>query len=356
MEAQLLATNPRDDHYLDMIRTAVETTQPKHLFAAVAYATHSGVAELDQAIGSMGPWQEARKQWLVGIDYCRSDPDALAHLNAPSTSNVRVFDGEFVAQRAGCVPRNSYHPKAYLLQGQEQSALIVGSGNLSRTGLRLGIEAAVRLSASIVGPFNNMFDWFQSNWANATPLSEIAEQYQAQCASVQNRRHPVVSDDDVVPQSALARGGQLRPAELRKIRVCRHLWIEAGNLHLNRGRGRPGNQLMMKRNTRVFFGFAALDLEPNSYIGDIAIQFAGKLRPTCQMRFSDNSMDVLTLPVPGEEGPDAYDRQVLHFRRVGIRTFELSVGRPVDFSKWKRRSAKIQGRYKMKSGRQWGVY
>ena len=356
MAARLLATSPRDDQYLEMIRAAVETTQPNRLFAAVAYATHTGVAELDHELGELEPWRTATKRWLVGIDYCRSDPVALKHLNDSPRSRVRIFDGRVVSSRAGCVPRNSYHPKAYLLQGPEQSAVVVGSGNLSRTGLRVGVEAAAEISSPENEPFADMLAWYRHNWRDATPFGEIEEQYGKQHASAQNRRNPVVSDDDSLPESVFARTGQLRPNELRKIRVCRHLWIQAGNLHRNLGQGRPGNQLMMKRNSRVFFGFAALDLQPNTYIGDVAIRFGEHLRPVCQMRFSDNSMDVLTLPVPGEEGPEAYDQRALHFTRVGVREFNLSIGAPVEARKWKRRSATIDGSYKMKSGRQWGVY
>ena len=356
MAARLLATSPRDDQYLEMIRTAVETTQPNRLFAAVAYATHTGVAELDHALGELEPWRTATKRWLVGIDNCRSDPVALKHLNDSQRSDVRIFDGRLVSSRAGCIPRNSYHPKAYLLQGAERSAVVVGSGNLSRTGLRWGVEAAAKVSASDNAPFTDMLAWCRRNWRDATPFEEIEEQYGKQYESAQNRRNPAVSDDDAVPESAFARTGQLRPNELRKIRVCRHLWIEAGKLHLNRGPGRPGNQLMMKRNSRVFFGFAASDLAPNSPLGNVAIRFGEHLRPVCQMRFSDNSMDVLTLPVPGEEGPEAYDQRTLHFTRVGVREFNLSIGTPVEVRKWKRRSATIDGSYKMKSGRQWGVY
>ena len=356
MTTQLLATSPRDDQYLDMIRTAVETTQPNRLFAAIAYATHTGVAELDGALGELEPWQTATKRWLVGIDHCRSDPVALKHLNDSPGSDVRIFDGRVVSSRAGCVPRNSYHPKAYLLQGPEQSAVVVGSGNLSRTGLRLGVEAAANVSATEEQTFADMLAWYRQNWRDATPFGEIEEQYGKRHASAQNRRNPAISDDDSLPESAFARTGQLRPNELRKIRVCRHLWIQAGNLHHNLGKGRPGNQLMMKRNSRVFFGFVALDLQPNTYIGDVAIRFGGHLRPICQIRFSDNSMDVLTLPVPGEEGPEAYDQRTLHFTRAGVREFNLSIGSPAEVRNWKKRSATIGGSFKMKSGRQWGVY
>ena len=353
---KLLATRAGDGQYMKLIRSAYEQTNPRRICAAVAYATHSGVAELDAVLQGLPGWKTIRKQWLVGIDYCRSDPVALMHLKKGlQKSEVRIFDGQFVSGRTGCVPRYSYHPKAWLLIGPRQSAVVVGSGNLSRTGLLLGIEAAAAVSGPNAGAIKAMRSWFSSQWCEATSFADIKDQYRKQHGSIENLRHPPTSEDDAFPES-VGRRGQFRPDELRKLRVCRHLWIEAGKVTRNRGPKLPGNQLMMKRNSRVFFGFTATDLERNSVIGDVAIRFDEHLRPNCSLRFGDNSMDVLTLPVPGQKGPEAYDRRTLHFERIGLREFKLTIGRPADVEKWKQRSASIEGEFSMKRGRRWGVY
>ena len=354
--ARLLATNAGDRRYMDMIRAAFEQTQPQRICAAVAYATHSGVAELDAALSKLQGWNKTRKQWLVGIDYCRSDPVALAHLDKLPYSNVRVFDGDFVSKRKGCVPRYSYHPKAYLILGDKRSTVVVGSGNLSYTGLLQGIEAGASISETkSVTVVKGMHSWFVRNWRRATSLKNIEEKYEKQYGSDGNRRHPMVSEEEAVPESASKRG-QLGPEELRKLRVCRHLWIEAGNITRNRGPNLPGNQLMMKRNSRVFFGFEASDLELNTLVGHATIQFGGNAPKPCPLRYSDNSMDVLTLPVPGSEGPAEYDNQTLHFEQTGVRRFRLSIGGRADVRRWQSRSATIDGKLAMKGGRQWGVY
>ena len=352
---KLLATHAGDGRYMDLIRSACERTNPGRICAAVAYATHGGVAELEAALGESPGWKRASKRWLVGIDYCRSDPAALSHLARLPRSKVRIFDGEFVSGRRGCVPRYSYHPKAWLLLGPKQSGVVVGSGNLSRTGLLLGIEAAAAVSDSKTDAIKDMRTWFSGQWREATRFAAIEDRYCKEHDSVENRRRPPPSEDDTVPESA-SKTGQLRPDDLRKLRVCRHMWIEAGNVTRNRGPDLPGNQLMMQRNSRVFFGFAAADLERNSFIGDVAIRFDGKLRPSCPLRFSDNSMDVLTLPVPGQEGPEEYDRKTLHFEQIGVREFELTIGRPAAVRRWKQRSASIAGGFSMKGARRWGVY
>ena len=352
---ELIATSPDDGRYMGLIRSAYADTTPHDIDAAIAYATQSGVVALEESLGELAGWRTACKRWLIGIDYCRSDPTALAHLDTLSESEVRIFDGLFVASREGCVPRNPYHPKAYLLQGQDISTVVIGSGNMSRTGLCFSVEAGIRASSSMNGPVRNMRDWFSKHWNCATPFREIAEQYDQQYGSKDNRQHPTVSDEDTVPESASSRG-QLRSDDLRKLRVCQHLWIKAGNLHRNRGPGRRGNQLMLKRNSRVFFGFPARDLTPNSTVGSVAIRSGGHLREQCSLRFSDNSMDVLTLPIPEVEGPESYDRTTLHFERTGVREFDLTIGVPGTVRQWKRWSQSIGGAFRMQSGREWGVY
>ena len=352
---ELIATNPDDRRYKGLITSAYRLTNPHDMRAALAYATQSGVVELEASLSELPGWDIACKRWLIGIDYCRSDPVAIAHLDALPESKVRIFDGSFVASRVGCVPRNAFHPKAYLLQGHDVSTVVIGSGNLSRTGLCFSIEAGIAASSTTEGPVRSIRDWFSHHWDSATPFLDIKEQYDQRYGSIDNRQHPMACDDDAVPESA-SNQGQLRPHDLRKIRVCRHLWIEAGNLHKNLGQSRPGNQLMLKRNSRVFFGFAARDLTPNSLVGSVAIRYGEHLREDCSLRFADNSMDVLTLPIPETEGPESYDSETLHFERVGVRGFHLTIGRPNDVRKWKRRSQTICGDFRMRGGRLWGVY
>ncbi len=351
MSTRLLATHANDRRYLELIQSAYEQTKPERVCAAVAYATHSGVADLDDVLSSLPGWRKAKKQWLIGIDFCRSDPLALAHLSSLPKSSVRIFDGEFVATRNGCVPRHSFHPKAYLLLGSSKSAAVVGSGNLSRTGLQFGVEAAalVRNNSAIA----DMKTWFRGQWRDATPLQNIEAPYKGQYESAANRSHPQASEEDALPESA-TKGPQLKPHELRKLRVCGHLWIEAGKVTPNRGPKLPGNQLMMKRNTRVFFGFPATDRPPNFAIGEVTIELGGQRVPGRPLRFGDNSMDVLTLPVP-EEG-EAYDQETLHFEQIGVRLFRLTIGSQHKIRLWKRRSKTIEGVFRMRSGRQWGVY
>ena len=111
----------------------------------------------------------------------------------------------------------------------------------------------------------------------------------------------------------------------------------------------------MKKNTRVFFGFEPTDLEPNSPIGNVTIDVGGYHHMNRRLRFGHNSMDMLYLPVPGDDVPD-YREQFLHFERIGIREFTLAVGRQGDVQRWMKCSQAINGKFELKSGRPWGVY
>ena len=351
----LRLTNAADGEYIKMIRDAFREVEPLQFEAALAYSTSSGVMTLLRTLSKFEGWQRVRKRWLIGIDYCRSDPFALEHLQRLPRSKVRIHDGAFVANQSGCTPRVSYHPKLYLIQGQQKFALVLGSGNLSYTGLRVGIEAGISIIDERSANILLANKWFSNLWKNSCPWTQISKLYCDQYSSHKNRRSPMVLEDDVIPESALKRG-QITPEQIRQLRVCQHLWVEAGNLHKNRGIGMPGNQLMLKRNTRVFFGFPAEDLPRDSAIGHIEIEFNRQVRTDCSIRFSNNAMDVLTLPIPNSEGPPKYDQETLCFTQIDVRKFRLEIGKTQNLNHWKRRSRMINGAFKMNSGRRWGVY
>ena len=358
---EILITDGSDGKYIELIVDAFAKFKPKRVDVAMAYATHRGVDDLSQSLEDIEGWSSARKRWLVGIDYCRSDPLALEHLRSLPRSRVKIFDGTFVSTRTSCVPRTSYHVKLYIVRGETRNAVILGSGNLSHTGLKVGIEAGTSILDVRTKKMRAAEEWFEKHWSNSISWTRVRAAYTKQYSSVQNRKTPAVLEDDTAPTSS-GNSGQISPQHLRTMRVCDNLWIDTGNLHENLGKGRPGNQLMLKRNSRAFFGFPVEDLEKDSWIGSVEIEYDGQVRLECQMRFSNNAMDVLTLPIPGTEGPAQYDQETLRFERKGIRKFRLHVGRAGDKSSWRQRSKRIDAAFRMKKGRaatigrEWGVY
>jgi hypothetical protein len=200
--------------------------------------------------------------------------------------------------------------------------------------------------------------WFNALWGTATNLGSIKADYEGRHAE-NSAKAPTLTDDDTADEKADRRGA-LSPSQLVSLRAATHLWIEAGKLSANRGL-EPGDQLMMKRNTRVFFNRQAEDLPENTHLGYVAVRFGKGPRPapSAPLRFSHNSMDVLTLPVPDAGGPESYDNETLLFkRRVDSRGtwFDLSLGSGSEISKWKKKSTTNGTLFRMSSSRAFGVF
>src|SRR5205823_2120716 len=108
---------------------------------AVAYATLGGVKaferRMEQGLGDR--WRAMQKRWLVGIDWCRSDPPALRRLSAIQNSAVKIPSGRTLVASA-CMPRDTFHPKLFMFDGPRLTSVVCGSGNLSVNGLTRGCE------------------------------------------------------------------------------------------------------------------------------------------------------------------------------------------------------------------------
>lgn len=356
--------------YRSLLDHAFRSDRIRRFDSAVAYATFGGVECLVDQLHNAGgeDWLSARKRWLVGIDWIRSEPRAIDVLERLKFSTVRVHDGATVVLRSGCTPRLPYHPKTFIVTGAKRLTAVLGSGNLSRNGMLHGHEVGIALAASRKAKGSEartleqilyLQSWFSSLWSIATPWSRIRKSYLSQYKARSNFKSLTPTDDDSADSTTLALNGRLRgfsPAELKQLRAASNFWIEAGVLSKNRGKSLPGNQLMMKRFTRVFFGIPARDVPTDTNVGTIAVRYGSHLRNDCTIRYSNNSMDVLTLPVPGSGGPPTYDNRILHFERRDDGTFTLRVLPKSSRSLFRKRSMRLDAAFKMSSGRQFGVY
>ena len=357
------ALQPLTGRYIELLKFVLEHRDFDNVSAAIAYATKSGVDVIDDQLSSDRRWRKLRRRWLVGIDWCRSDPVALSRLSRSIKSEVRVPDGTRIVARQGCVPYRPFHPKTFIFSGGGSIALVVGSGNLSRSGLTRGLEcgnaiifekprtAADRRLRAAATAVNRSF---QRLWVPATRWNSIRSVYEARFES-DNVPAPVPTDDDSVEaeRAAILRGRALR---VRQLRAANSLWIESGALSKNRGPDKPGNQLMMSPFTRVFFGSEAREVPRNTHVGSIDLRYNGEVVRDCSLRFSDNSMDVLTLPVPERPWPTAYDNRTLLFEKLADGTFRLELDTPRKRRVWRHRSKSARTDFRMTSGRRWGVF
>src|SRR5262249_34270916 len=152
-----------------------------------------------------------------------------------------------------------------------------------RSGLSKGYEAGLALgvdrhangeNAGAKSSITDLRTWFMANWDAADALTvPLLNRYRALYESTENLQNPVPTEDDLA--SPYSTRGSLSSKDLQKLRACRYLWIEAGGVTKNRGPLLPGNQLMMKRLSRVYFGFPADNLPRNSAIGSVDISYGG---------------------------------------------------------------------------------
>lgn len=349
---------------LDALQAILQNGGVEQLDVAVAYVTASGAYDLIKRVSETlgGAWAGIPKRWITSFDYCRTEPVALDSLRLVPNSSLRIHDAAFCLSHGGA-PKVPFHPKAFLIRTNQRDYALAGSGNMSRSGLSRGVEAGLVVSVSRVSPdeptataaIQAMSRWFSATWRSAAPLGPVLlARYSQLFEHRENLKAPTPTDDDVASTGA-GRGG-LSTKDLQRLRVCRHFWINAGNITKNRGPGLPGNQLMMKRLSRVFFGFSSIAVPENTHVGDVEIGFNGGQGAQFSLTYSDNKMDKLVLPIPGAAGPPAYDKKSLLFWRIKPGVFELTLGTGAQRVQWLRRSGAIEGAFKMQSGREWGVF
>lgn len=349
---------------LDALQAIVESGKVERLDVAVAYITAGGTSDLIMRVATAlgGSWANIPKRWVTSFDYCRTEPIALETLRSVPHSSIRIYDAVFCINHRGG-PKVPFHPKAFVIRTSQRDYALAGSGNMSRSGLSRGVEAGLVISVSRVPPaeptavaaIEGMRTWFSATWRAATPLTtHLLERYSQLFEHKDNLKAPAPTEDDVA--STDTGRGALSTRDLQRLRICRNFWIEAGNITKNRGPNLPGNQLMMKRLSRVFFGFGPSAVPENTHIGNVDIAFNGGHKAAFSLTYSDNKMDKLVLPIPGAGGPPAYDNMNLLFRRTGPGSFDLTLGTGTEKSQWLRRSVAIDGAFRMQSGRAWGVF
>jgi len=363
MKTHFVVQTRRGAKYTELFRLAFQAGEFTALDVAVAYATISGTRLLERTVtGLAGPkqWEAMGKRWLVGIDWCRTDPPALKRLAGLRKSEVRVVNGEDLIRRKGCVPQETYHPKLFLLSGPRTVAVICGSGNLSANGLGGGCECGSLWLApsggnpdSWPGEVVGLREWFKTAWNNGSRLPAVLGGYEAICRTRIRKDKIVPTEDDVVISEWRGRG--LSEAQLRQARSFDNLWIEAGILGANLGAEHPGNQLDMKRGTRAFFGATVEEVQPNDIIDHVTIVWGSETYRERTLKYGHNGMDKLNVPPVGDRGRDFYKDKTLLFTRLSNGAFRFEVGDSNNLRDW-RKTSRTKGVLHKVGRREWGLF
>lgn len=283
------------------VRDLVDATEFCGLYA---YATRSGPATFDLEFGS-DFWDTTSTRWLFGMDYGRTEPEAVRQLCERPNTEVRIYDGDWVVDQTGFVPRRDFHPKTAFLIGpqNDRCGVVTGSGNFSSNGLRRSLEAGAAIYADIGSAERDVvaagLDAANELWGRATPAESIVDAYLERWRRSFSR---AVEDRERVQEIPGARDT---------------FWIETGYVTKNRGPSRPGNQIDLPRGMAGYFGLnAPTDLARNSVIGEIAFLMPAGDRIVRNIRLGSNGMEKITLPIPETHGFDIYDGKVLVFQRA----------------------------------------
>jgi hypothetical protein len=299
-------------------------------------------------------------EWLVYIDFGLTEPAALEFLANLPNSEVRVADAQAVLD-ARLRPATRFHNKLYFFENEEPAiAVFSGSANLTVSGLYVNHEQGVTTILSPPYTRNERMQLHEINqqkaiidgcFAAAPPLSQdLLDQYR-----VLWRPQRIVEDANTFVARINERPADLPLNKVVAMSAASNFWVEIRYVVENRGPGRPGNQIDLQRGSRAFFGFSPREVRRNTVIGTVPIRFGGEV-VNCHLRFGNNYMDKLNLPIPGAPGPVSYEDNVLLFARNRDQTFSLVLGTPEQIDEWKQQSSQQGTLYRMQSGREYGVF
>lgn len=288
---QVPGGTPALTYWRDML-----SRNPTSIFAAFAYVTDSGAAQLYTLKNHFRHINKCR--WIFGIDYGRSHPTAIRKISELTRqSEVRIYDGSHVVNSPSFTPRHSFHLKTVVTTGEsgDPCEQLVGSGNLSGLGLTSGIEAGCLISysesQSINGPA--VVSELEKLWNASVPFEEIIDSYASRWVNI---TQPVVTPSNT---------------KSRKL-----FWVDIGYVTKNRGELKPGNQFDLPKGSHVHLGLDEVsNPRRNSVLGDLKMRTPSGATVLRHLRFGNNSMEKLTLPIPEEHGYGAYDGKILTFER-----------------------------------------
>jgi hypothetical protein len=241
------------------------------------------------------------------------------------------------------------------------TGLIVGSANLTISGLSLSHEHIMAYVITPAGPSYPAGPLFDQGSRDCDTLFQAAtvidEAFVVRYAAVRPAHPQPAEDPENEPQVQLISQTQSEVpiSQAVALAAAPNLWIDVKKVVRNRGKKMEGNQIDLQRGTRVFFGYGDGRLPKNSHIGTVIIQYDAHAA-TRNLRFGDNSMDKLDLPIPGREGPATYTNQTLLFTRISPNVYRLQVGNAAEIAEWKAASQRQMTLFRMKGGREYGVF
>lgn len=351
---------------LRMISRSACEVRPDALIGSFAYSTKKGVCLLTQALETVIPeWKHIRKEWVVSIDYGLTEPEAITALQELPNSEVRIPYATEVIRRH-LRPQHTFHGKSLVFHEGDslrcgKGGMVVASANMTVNGLCFGHEHASSYTwgrksevpsqtwAALEKAYSSMLGVFHNG---TDPTPDLLCRYQAR----RPRRiqwHP--EDERPEAKKITAPCSHLSLFENASLASASSLWIDIDYVVENLGDGRPGNQIDLQRGTRVFFGIPSIAVSRNTLLGEVKINYRGRIS-SCHLRYGNNQMDKLNLPVPGPGSTPPYQGKTLLLTRQDNSNYKLNVRSRSAAAAWKARSRNQHTLFRMRSGREYGVF
>ena len=133
-------------------------------------------------------------EFLVGLDMRSTDPQALETLYSVCSSHP----GAAMYCYASLTPAGIYHPKLYLLKGDEDATCIIGSSNLTEGGLKKNVEVNAIIegttSDEVISDAYSAYNRLKFHPKRVVPDEEFLELYRQLCHTEGSLQAQATSD------------------------------------------------------------------------------------------------------------------------------------------------------------------
>jgi HKD family nuclease len=316
---------------------------------SVAYVSYGGCfdlfTELEKRVSN---WKNVKKDVLLSIDYGSTEPKALRYLKSIPNCTIRAHNSDYVLKHK-LFPQVCFHPKTYVLENSNGvCGLFLTSANMTRSGLHQGVEHAISLSFKLntnnIKSLMSFYKWWRGAWASSKNISNVFINQYEKLIPKRPREDNTPSVKKYFPKNLSYTDITWRNSE--------YFWIKTKKLYKNMGQNKFGNQLDMKKGTRVFFGFAPKDVVRNTVLGNIKLSYKNSGYETRSLRFGNNQMDKINLPIG--MGNVSYDNSYLLFKRIKNKKFTVLKITHKDIDKFKNESLRLNKYYHLVGGREYG--
>lgn len=162
---------------------------------AVAFLSASGLSLIEPCL-RRSFIAGGRVEFLVGLDFLTTEPDALRMLNDMTQAGLPITCYCYSDPFTHAAPM--YHPKLYLMANSEQITAVVGSSNLTRGGLKDNVEVNTVILADAndetISDVYAVYNKLKFEQPRVQPDGEFVRLYEALHVNARRKTKAALSD------------------------------------------------------------------------------------------------------------------------------------------------------------------